>query len=125
MSSSAETPLTRNIALRPQWPSLEVGFQRFRKKEIAAWKASGRSPDSRSRLLRPSDSLESKAAHYLYQLSYKTKSGPDGDTGDLSNPCTAIILGHCFRRGDTLVFDHILRQDERLEGLSSSSLTSA
>jgi len=88
MSSSAGTPLTRNVALRP---SLEVGFQRVKTKETAAWKASGRSPESRSRLIRPSNSLESKTAHYFHQPSFKPKSGRDGNTADLSNPCTAII----------------------------------
>lgn len=119
MSSSAETPLTCNIALRPQWPSLEVGFQRFRTKEAAAWKASGCSPDSRSRLVPPSGSLESKVAHYLHQPSFTTKSGPDGDTADLSNPCTAMVIGHGFRQGETLMFDHIFRQDEKSEGLKN------
>ncbi|KAL8745041.1 MAG: hypothetical protein Q9190_002790 [Brigantiaea leucoxantha] len=94
-------------------------FEKFTEREGQAWQSSRRHPERLSSLVSPSGSLDSIIAHHLQQPSFTTDALSGGETADPSNGCIAMVMGNAFRRGETLLFDHLHRRDSESEGLKT------
>ena len=56
-------------------------------------------------------------AHRANQPSNTTLRLFNGEVADETNPCIAMIMGNAFQKNQTLIYDQILRRDEKSEGL--------
>jgi len=92
-------------------------FSKFADRETSTWAACGNNIPRRELLVRVSGSLQSPIAHHAHQPSSTTLQPHDGETADETNPCIAIIMGNVFEKDDSLLYDHLLRRDEKSEGL--------
>ena len=63
------------------------------------------------------DPCASTLAHYLNEPSFTSDNISNGETADLTNGCIAMIMSNAFRRGHTMIFDHLHRRSVRSEGL--------
>jgi hypothetical protein len=97
---------------------MENSFQSFKAEELLAWKLENRLPE-KGNLVRPTGSLNSPIAHRLHQPSLTTQQSLecDSETADLSNGCTAMIMGNGFRSEETLIYDHLHRRCAQSRGL--------
>jgi hypothetical protein len=91
-------------------------FSTFADSEVSTWAANGNSV-SRELLVRVSGSLCSRIAHHANQPSFTTLQPHNGETADETNPCIAMIMGNAFEKDHSLLYDHLLRRDEKSEGL--------
>jgi hypothetical protein len=88
-----------------------------------AWKHAGLLPRTRPEdvpawlpdLVKPSGSLTSPISHHLHQPSYTSRQR-DGETADVTNGCTAMVMGTVFERHKTLMYDQLHRRDDNSEG---------
>jgi hypothetical protein len=92
-------------------------FSKFGDLEASTWAACSDNVPSRDLLVRVSGSLQSPIAHHAHQPSFTTLQPRNGETVDETNPCIAIIMGNAFEKGNSLIYDHLLRRDEKSEGL--------
>lgn len=84
--------------------------------ESQAWARVGEQSEE-SLLVKPSGQFSSKLAHYLHQPSNNTGHAANGETADMTNGCTAMIMGNAFEQGKTLMFDHLHRRSKKSSGL--------
>jgi hypothetical protein len=92
-------------------------FSNFVDLEVSIWAAYSDNVPSRDLLVRVLGSLQSLIAHHAHQPSFTTLQPRNGETVDETNPCMAIIMGNAFKKGSSLIYDHLLRRDEKSEGL--------
>lgn len=91
-------------------------FSKFANSEVNTWAANGDSV-SRDLLVRVSGSLCSRIAHHAHQPSFTTLRPHNGKTADKTNPYIARIMGNAFKKNHSLLYDHLLRRDEKSKGL--------
>ncbi|PMD48011.1 hypothetical protein L207DRAFT_505117 [Hyaloscypha variabilis F] len=97
---------------------MDNAFSKFANLEVNTWAANGDSV-SRDLLVRVSGSLCSRIAHHAHQPSFTTLRPHNGETADETNPCIAMIMGNAFEKNHSLLYDHLLRRDEKSEGLQN------
>jgi hypothetical protein len=96
---------------------MKDAFSNFVDSEVSTWATYNDNVPSRDLLVGVSGSLQSPIAHYAHQPSFTTLHPRNGETADETNPCIAIIMGNAFEKGNSLIYDHLLRRDEKSEGL--------
>ena len=89
---------------------LSAAFHDSRKREDSAWKDSESTPELGSTLVALSGFIHSTIYHHLNQPSFTTKFVMDGQVGDESNACIAVVMLNGFKKGETLIFDQAHRQ---------------
>ncbi|KAK4938537.1 hypothetical protein LTR10_021069 [Elasticomyces elasticus] len=82
-------------------------FAAFAEKESALWEPARPA----NHLVPPSGLLESPIAHHLHNPSFYTLHPHDGETADDSNLCIWLVMQNGFKKGQTLIFDHLSRRD--------------
>jgi hypothetical protein len=98
---------------------MDDAFSKFADSEASIWATHSDSVPSRDSLVRASGSLQSPIAHHAHQPSFTTLRPRNGETADETNPCIAIIMGNAFEKDKSLIYDHLLRRDEKSEGLQN------
>jgi hypothetical protein len=98
---------------------MDDAFSKFADSEVSIWATYGDSVPSRDLLVKVSGSLQSPIAHHAHQPSFTTLRPRNGETADETNPCIAIIMGNAFEKDKSLIYDHLLRRDEKSEGLQN------
>ena len=96
---------------------LRQAFAEFFLSEVHTWESIGNYGYDATRLVAPSGSLNLNIANHAHQPSLLTQTPNCGKTADATNPCIAVIMGSTFQSGHSLIFDHVLRREEKSEGL--------
>jgi len=92
-------------------------FSKFVDSEVSTWTAHSDNIPSSDLLVRVSGSLQSPIAHHAHQPSFTTLQPRNSETADETNPCIVMIMGNAFEKSNSLIYDHLLRRDEKSEGL--------
>ena len=98
---------------------MDDAFSKFADAEVSIWAAYGDSVPGRDLLVRVSGSLQSPMAHHVHQPSFTTLHPRNSETADETNPCIAGIMGNAFEKDKSLIYNHLLRRDEKSEGLKN------
>jgi len=96
---------------------MDDAFSKFVDSEVSTWASCGDNVPSEDLLVRVSGSLQSSIAHHAHQPSFTTLQPRNCETADETNPCIVMIMGNEFEKGNSLLYDHLLRRDEKSEGL--------
>lgn len=83
----------------------------FRDEETKLWKEGlpSRQPEH---IVQPTGSWSAQIAHHLHNPSYTTLFPEDGEVGDLTNGCTALIMGNNYDPKTHFMFDHFHRRED-------------
>ena len=101
---------------------MNSAFSKFAISEVNTWAANGDSV-SRDLLVGVSGSLCFRIAHHPHQPSFTTLRPHNGETADETNPCIPMIMGNAFEKDHSLLYDHLLRRDDKSEGLQGCKST--
>ena len=102
---------------------MDDAFSKFEDSETNVWAAYGDSVPNRDLLVKVSGSLQSLIVHHAHQPSFTTLRPRNGETADETNRRIAIIMGNAFEKDKSLIYDYLLRRDEKSEGLLRTKLS--
>lgn len=90
---------------------MSCAHHHFRNEETALWK-DGLPLRLPEHIVKPSGSWSARIAHHLYNPSFTTLRPEDGEVGDCTNGCTALIMGNAYDPNTYFMFDHFHRREE-------------
>ncbi|KAJ5808557.1 hypothetical protein N7474_009826 [Penicillium riverlandense] len=93
----------------------DVGIKRrlsaFRFEETQRWRAYKELTEQvAEHIVVPSGSWQAKIAHHLHVPSFTSLKIANGEVGDITSPCTAIVLENKFDPRTHFIFDHFHRR---------------
>jgi hypothetical protein len=119
LSSDDVKPLANGIMFEELTKriNLDQEFIHFQKQENIEWQKLEKTPEEWSRSMCPAGSINSAIAHHLHQPSFTTSFASNQTVEDESNGCIAMVMGNAYRKGETLLYDHLHRRSVKSDGL--------